>query len=145
MKLRPLGDRIVVRRQEIKERTGGGIYLPDQAKERPARGTVQATGSAVTSVVPGVSVIFGKFAGTEVELAGEKLVILGEADLLGTLEEGEEQKPDVLEAARQVTMARGAIAELAEAITEIAAADRYLEKAYEALGSPDVSPSAARV
>ncbi len=95
MKLRPLDDRVVIKQLEAKEKTDGGIYLPDTAKEKPQIGKVIATGPGKTldngkrsqmSVKKNDEVIYGKYLGNEVEIEGEKYVIVREGDLLGIVE-----------------------------------------------------------
>jgi chaperonin GroES len=95
MKLKPLDDRVVVKQSEAEEKTAGGIVLPDAAKEKPTRGTVLAVGPGklldsgergTLSVKKGDQVLYGKYSGTEVEVEGEKLVILKESDLLAIVE-----------------------------------------------------------
>jgi chaperonin GroES len=89
--LRPLDDRVVVEPLEAEERTAGGIVLPDTAKEKPQRGTVLAVGPGKLldsgergdlSVAIGDEVIFGKYAGTDIELDGREVKILRETDIL---------------------------------------------------------------
>ena len=92
MNIRPLKDRIVVRPLEGEDKTAGGIYLPDTAKEKPQAGDVVAVGpgkfveSKGSHVPPPVNegdrVIFGKYAGTEIRVAGEELKILEVKDIL---------------------------------------------------------------
>ncbi len=95
MKLRPLADRVIVKQSEAEEKTASGILLPDTAKEKPTKGKVISVGPGKTddkgqrmalNVKAGDSVYYGKYAGTEVEVNGEKFVILRESDLLGILE-----------------------------------------------------------
>lgn len=95
MKLRPLDDRVVVKQSEAKEKTEGGIFLPDSAKEKPQIGKVIATGPgklldngkrSEMSVKKNDEVIYGKYIGNEVEIDGEKYVIVRESDLLGIVE-----------------------------------------------------------
>lgn len=95
MKLRPLDDRVIVKQAEAEERTAGGIVLPDTAKEKPLTGKVIATGPgklldngkrAQMAVKKNDDVIYGKYAGTEVELDGKKYFILRESDVLGIIE-----------------------------------------------------------
>ena len=92
MALRPLHDRVLVRRVEAEERTKGGIIIPDTAKEKPQEGEVIAVGSGSRSeegkVTPldvnaGDRILFGKWSGTEVVLDGEDLIIMKESDILG--------------------------------------------------------------
>jgi chaperonin GroES len=92
---RPLHDRVLVRRIEAEEKTPGGIIIPDTAKEKPVEGEVLAVGPGARDemgkVVPldvkvGDRVLFGKWAGTDVIIAGEERLILKEADILGVVE-----------------------------------------------------------
>jgi chaperonin GroES len=91
MKIRPLGDRIVVKRTQQEEKTKGGIIIPDSAKEKPVEGLVIAVGAGKIlkngkvhplDVKAGDKVLFGKYSGTEVKLDGEEHVLLREDDLL---------------------------------------------------------------
>ena len=91
MKIRPLSDRLVVRRTQEEEKTKGGIIIPDTAKEKPLEGVVVAVGSGTVlkngKVVPlevkaGDKILFGKYSGTEVKVDGEELVLLREEDVL---------------------------------------------------------------
>jgi len=95
MKLRPLDNRVVVEPLEAQDKTTGGIYLPDTAKEKPQMGKVLAAGPgkiqddgkrSPMSVKVGDEVIYGKYTGNEVEVEGKKMVILRESDLLGVAE-----------------------------------------------------------
>ena len=95
MKLRPLDDRIVIKQSEAEEKTAGGIILPDTAKEKPQIGTVVAIGPgkvlddgtrAQMSVKNKDEVIYAKYIGSDVEIDGEKYVILKESDVLGIVE-----------------------------------------------------------
>lgn len=95
MKIRPLSDRILVERDEEEQKTPGGIYIPDTAKEKPTKATVRAVGPGrVTQdgvLVPmnvevGDKVLFGKYSGSEIEIDGSKLLMLREEDLLGVIE-----------------------------------------------------------
>ena len=93
MKLEPLGDRVVVRREEAAKTSKGGIVLPDTAKEKPRRGEVLAAGPGRWTrdgVVPltvhtGDTVVFGSYAGTEVDLDGDVVVLLTADEILGVL------------------------------------------------------------
>ena len=91
IKIRPLDDRVVVEPMAAEEVTAGGILLPDNAKEKPQRGTVVAVGPGTLldngsrgalSVAVGDEVIFGKYGGTEIEIDGEEVKILRESDIL---------------------------------------------------------------
>jgi chaperonin GroES len=92
--LRPLYDRVVVRRVLEEERSKGGLFIPEQAKEKPAQGEVLAVGKGrrlesgeliALETAVGDKVLFGKYSGTEIELDGEKLLILREDEILGVI------------------------------------------------------------
>ena len=94
MAVKPLEDRVLVKPAEAETKTASGLYLPETSKERPMRGSVVATGAgkrldngqrAQMSVKTGDSVVFGKYAGTEVEIKGEKHLIMRESELLGVI------------------------------------------------------------
>lgn len=94
-KLRPLGDKILVKRVEAESKTKSGIVLPDSAKEKPKRGTVLAIGDGkrldngqrgTFSVKKGDQVIFSSYAGTEIKVDGEELMIMSEEDVLAVVE-----------------------------------------------------------
>lgn len=96
MGVRPLEDRVLVKPIEAESKTASGIYLPESAKEKPVRGRVVATGPgklldngqrASMSVKKGDTVVYGKYAGTEVEIKGDKHLILRESELLGLLQD----------------------------------------------------------
>ncbi len=95
MKLKPLGDKVVVKRLEAENKTAGGIVLPDTAKEKPQRGKVVAVGegrpldeggTAKPGVKKGNEVIFTSYAGTEVTVDDEELLIMSEGDILAVVE-----------------------------------------------------------
>jgi len=95
MNIRPLGDRILVKRIQEEEKTKGGIIIPDTAKEKPQEGKVVAVGKGKTTedgkllppdVKAGDRILFGKYAGSEIKLEGEEHLILREDDILGILE-----------------------------------------------------------
>ena len=95
MKLRPLQDRVIVKQTEAETKTASGIFLPDAAQEKPTKGKVIAVGpgklddNGKAMEIPvrvGDTVYYGKYSGTDVEVNGEKFVILRESDLLGVLE-----------------------------------------------------------
>ncbi len=95
MKIRPLRDRIIVKRIEDEETSKGGLIIPDTAKEKPQEGKVIAVGKGMIrddgrlqklDVKKGNRVLFGKFAGTEVTLDGEEHLIISEDDVLGIVE-----------------------------------------------------------
>jgi len=95
MNLRPLQDRILVKRVEEEEKTKGGIIIPDTAKEKPAEGKVMAVGQGKLDdsgkrIAPelkvGDRILFGKYSGTEVKIEGEEYLIMREDDVLGVIE-----------------------------------------------------------
>ncbi len=95
MKLRPLHDRIIIKRVEEEEVTAGGIIIPDTAKEKPQQGKVIAAGKGrllengtltPLMVKEGDLVLFNKYAGTDVRIEGEDLLIVREDDILGVME-----------------------------------------------------------
>lgn len=79
----PLGDRVFITYTEEMERTAGGIYVPDSAKEKPQRGTVQAIGKKVENVKVGDQVLFDKYSGSKLKIDDEDCLILKEEDILG--------------------------------------------------------------
>lgn len=83
MNFQPLGKRILVERVEETKTTASGIIIPDNAKEKPLSGKVLAVSSEVENVKVGESVVFGKYAGTEVTLEGKTLLVLNLDDVLG--------------------------------------------------------------
>ncbi len=94
MGFRPLHDRVLVRRVEAEEKTAGGIIIPDTAQEKPQEGEVISVGSGVRAedgkvtpldVKAGDRILFGKWSGTEVKIAGEDLLIMKESDILGVV------------------------------------------------------------
>ena len=96
MKLRPLQDRVLVRRVEPEVKTAGGILIPDTAQEKPTEGEVVAVGPGIRDedgklypldVKSGDRVLFGKWSGTEVKLDGEDLIIMKEVDIMGVLDQ----------------------------------------------------------
>ncbi len=95
MKLRPLQDRILVKRVEEEEKTKGGIIIPDTAKEKPAEGKVVAVGNGKLGddgkripleIKKGDRILFGKYSGTEVKIEGEEHLIMREDDVLAIIE-----------------------------------------------------------
>src|SRR2546423_12835885 len=96
MKLRPLQDRVLIRRVEPETKTAGGILIPDTAQEKPAEGEVVAVGPGIRDehgelhpldVKPCDRVLFGKWSGSEVKLDGEELMIMKEGDLMGVVDQ----------------------------------------------------------
>ena len=95
MKLKPLGDRVIIKQNHAAEKTKGGILLPDNAKEKPTEGKVLAVGPGKTTddgklVEPTVkvdnTVLYEKYAGTEVEVDGDKSVIVRESEILAVID-----------------------------------------------------------
>jgi chaperonin GroES len=95
MKIRPLQDRVIVKRLEEEEKTKGGIIIPDTAKEKPQEGKVIAVGKGKVTeegkVIPldvkaGDRILFGKYSGTEIKIEGEEHLIMREEDILGVIE-----------------------------------------------------------
>ena len=95
MNIRPLHDRVVVKRMEEERTSAGGIVIPDSATEKPSRGEVIAAGNGKLTdsgelrpldVKAGDKVLFGKYAGTEIKVDGEELLIMREDDILGVIE-----------------------------------------------------------
>ena len=97
MKVRPLGDKVLVRRDEAQGKTDSGIYLPESAKDKPKQGTVMALGSGNLNketgeyipftVKEGDSVLFSSYSGTEVKINDEDFLIMTEDDILGIIED----------------------------------------------------------
>jgi len=95
MKIRPLHDRIVVKRVAEEEKTSGGLFIPDTAKEKPARGVVTAVGEGKRDdagkripldVSKGDEILFGKYGGTELKIDGEEHIVLREDEVLAVID-----------------------------------------------------------
>ena len=95
MKIRPLHDRVIVKRMEEERISAGGIVIPDSATEKPVRGLVLAAGNGKIlengsvrpiAVKAGDKVLFGKYSGTEVKVDGEELLVMREEDIMGVIE-----------------------------------------------------------
>jgi chaperonin GroES len=95
LKIRPLYDRVIVKRLDEEQRTAGGIVIPDTAKEKPVQGLVVAIGTGkllengdirALAVKVGDKVLFGKYSGTEIKLDNEELLVMREEDLMGIVE-----------------------------------------------------------
>ena len=95
MKIRPLHDRVIVKRQDEEEKTKGGIIIPDTAKEKPVEGKVVAVGDGKVAddgkkipleVKAGDKILFGKYAGTEIQIEGEEHIIMREDDIIAIVE-----------------------------------------------------------
>lgn len=96
MKIKPLGDKVLVQRLEAETKTAGGIVLPDSAKEKPQRGKIIATGPGKTledgsvkeiQVKKGDTVLFTSYAGTEIKIGGKEHLIMSESDILAVIED----------------------------------------------------------
>ena len=95
MKIRPLGDKVIVQRLEAESKTAGGIVLPDSAKEKPRRGKILSVGDgkqlddgsrAKMTVKKGQEVLFSSYAGTEIKMDGKEYMIMDESDILAVIE-----------------------------------------------------------
>jgi chaperonin GroES len=95
MAIRPLNDRVLVKRLESEEKTKGGIIIPESAKEKPLEGLVEATGPGKRDesgklhelgVKKGDKILFGKYSGTEIKVEGEEMVFIREDDILAVLD-----------------------------------------------------------
>lgn len=95
MKIRPLQDRVMVKRLEEETKTAGGIIIPDTAKEKPQKGEIVAAGPGKKNedgkvqpldIKAGDKVLFSKYAGTEIKVEGEELLIMREDDIMGVIE-----------------------------------------------------------
>lgn len=89
MNIKPLADRVLIKPAPAEEKTVGGIIIPDSAKEKPLKGEILAVGNGTKDeemvVKPGDTVLYGKYAGTELELDGEKYLIMRQSDVLAIL------------------------------------------------------------
>ncbi|MGC2063217.1 MAG: co-chaperone GroES [Thermodesulfovibrionales bacterium] len=86
MKFKPLKDRVFISYSEEGEKTAGGIYIPDSAKEKPQKGKIEAVGSEVKEVKVGNTVLFDKYSGSKVNMDGTDYLIVKEEDILGIVE-----------------------------------------------------------
>ena len=95
MKIKPLGDKVIVQRLEAEAKTAGGIVLPDSAKEKPKRGKIVAVGDgkqlddgsrAAMTVKKGQEVLFTSYAGTEIKMDGKEYLIMDESDILAVVD-----------------------------------------------------------
>ena len=95
MKIRPLHDRVVIRRMEEERKSAGGILIPDNAAEKPVQGEVVSVGNGKQlesgevrplDVKVGDKVLFGKYSGTEVKISGEEVLVMREEDIMGVIE-----------------------------------------------------------
>ena len=89
MNIKPLADRVLVKPAAAEEKTAGGIIIPDTAKEKPLQGSVLAVGNGTKDeemvLKAGDTVLYGKYSGTEIELEGEKYLIMRQSDVLAVL------------------------------------------------------------
>jgi len=93
--IKPLSDRVVVQAEEAEEKTSSGLFIPDSAKEKPQRGTVISVGPGRVengtkidmTVKTGDTILYGKYAGTEITIEGQEYLIMRESDILGIIEE----------------------------------------------------------
>ena len=89
MNIKPLADRVLLKQAAAEEKTISGIIIPDSAKEKPLQGEVVAVGNGTKDeemvVKPGDTVLYGKYAGTEIELEGEKFLIMRQSDILAII------------------------------------------------------------
>lgn len=85
MSFQPLGERVLVKRVEEEQKTASGIIIPDNAKEKPQEAIVEAVGPDAQGVGEGDKVVFGKYSGTEIKVAGKDYLILEVGDILGIL------------------------------------------------------------
>ena len=95
MKIRPLHDRVIIKREEEERTTAGGIAIPDSATEKPIRGKVVAVGNGKilkdgsvckVDVKKGDNVLFGKYSGTEIKMDGDELIVMREEDIMAVIE-----------------------------------------------------------
>ncbi len=96
MKVRPLGDKILIKRADAKQKTDSGIFLPESAKDKPKEGKIMAVGDGLLNketgeympftVKKGDRVIFTSYAGTEIKIDGDELLIMSEDDILGVID-----------------------------------------------------------
>jgi chaperonin GroES len=86
MKFKPLKDRVFVKYTEDAEKTAGGLYIPDSAKEKPQKGLVEAVGSEVKEVKVGNTILFDKYSGSKVNIDSNEYLIIKEEDILGIVE-----------------------------------------------------------
>ena len=94
MKFTPLGDRVAIELIEQEEKTAGGIYIPDTAKEKPSQGIIVSVGNGArddkgnrmaVDLIVGQKVLFGKWAGTEITVGNKKLMVMKESDIIGVI------------------------------------------------------------
>ncbi len=86
MKFKPLKDRVFVKYTEEGEKTPGGLYIPDSAKEKPQKGIVEAVGSEVKEIKVGNTILFDKYSGSKINIDNNEYLIIKEEDILGIVE-----------------------------------------------------------
>lgn len=85
VKFRPLKERVFVRYETEPEKTASGLYIPDAAKEKPQKGTIEAIGSEVKDVKVGETILFDKYSGSKINIEDEEFLIIKEEDILGVI------------------------------------------------------------
>lgn len=87
MKFKPLKDRVFVKYSEEAERTAGGIYIPESAKEKPQKGVIEAVGSEVKEIKVGDVILFDKYSGSKINIDNNEYLIIKEEDILGIIQD----------------------------------------------------------
>ena len=87
MKFKPLKDRVFVKYSDEAERTAGGIYIPESAKEKPQKGVIEAVGSEVKEIKVGDTILFDKYSGSKVNIDNNEYLIIKEEDILGIIQQ----------------------------------------------------------
>jgi chaperonin GroES len=87
MKFKPLKDRVFVKYSEEAEKTAGGIYIPESAKEKPQRGIIEAVGSEVKEIKVGNVILFDKYSGSKINIDNNEYLIIKEEDILGIIQD----------------------------------------------------------
>jgi chaperonin GroES len=86
MKFKPLKDRVFVKYSEEAERTAGGLYIPESAKEKPQKGVIEAVGSEVKEIKVGDTILFDKYSGSKINIDNNEYLIIKEEDILGIIQ-----------------------------------------------------------
>ena len=86
MKFKPLKDRVFVKYSEEAERTAGGLYIPESAKEKPQKGVIEAVGSEVKEIKVGDTILFDKYSGSKINIDNNEYLIIKEEDILGIVQ-----------------------------------------------------------
>jgi chaperonin GroES len=87
MKFKPLKDRVFVKYSEEAERTAGGLYIPESAKEKPQKGVIEAVGSEVKEIKVGDVILFDKYSGSKINIDNNEYLIIKEEDILGIIQD----------------------------------------------------------